>query len=160
VERRQEGRQRGRGRLLWWVPALVAAGIVATVALRFGPLAPPAGLQVAVEPGPGVRRGAEAQPGDRLLLEARSGGGAQAELRVYRDDHELVLRCSTQPPCRRRGDTLRATLTLPAVGTYQPLLLLSDQPLPAPTAGGLDADAGVALEAGARVELGEAVRVR
>lgn len=160
IGRRQEARKRSRNRLLLWAPAAAAAGLLVALALRLVPLAPAEGLRVVVEPGESVRRGVEAQPGDRLLLEAQVGEAARAELRIYRNDRELVLRCSTREPCRRRGDVLEAHLVLPSVGTYQPLLLVSDAPIPAPTSGGLDADAEAALETGARVELGDAVRVR
>ncbi len=70
-----------------------------------------------------------------------------------------MLRCSREGPGRRRGKTLEASFVLPAVGSYQPLLLLADEPVPAPAGGGLDADAEAALAAGARVELGDEVHV-
>jgi hypothetical protein len=141
------------------VPSGLAAALLAVVLLWPSPPGLP-GITVAVEPGKGpVRRGVEAQPGDRLVLRATTGGARHAELRVYRNDVDLVFRCSEATPCERSGRTVSATVVLETVGTYQPLLLTSVSPLPAPTAGSLDADAGSALEAGAQVELGEEVTV-
>ncbi len=160
IERRRAARRRRRRWLRWWLaPVGAAAALLLIVTLRPNLVAPDGVFRVSVEPGPGARRGAEAQPGDRLILQAATGGTPHAELRVYRDDIELVLRCSTAAPCTRQGDNLRATLVLPAVGSYQPLLLLSDQPLPAPTGSGLDADSAAALDA-AHVDLGVEIRVQ
>ena len=102
-------------------------------------------LAVQIEAGATVRRGQEAQPGDRLILRATADEDRHAELRVYRNDRQLVLRCSQEPPCIRRGDTLEASLTFDAVGTYQSVLLTADEPLPAPGQG-LDADTAAALD--------------
>src|SRR5262249_21999179 len=137
----------------WWlVPAGVVASLAAFLLLR--PLAPPPhSLRAEVMTGAAIRRGSEAQPGDRLRLQAATGGGQHAELRVYRHDSELILRCAAERPCARRGEELRATLLLDGVGRYQPLLLLSRKPLPA-TASDLEADTHAALAAGADVELG------
>lgn len=161
IARRKSARRRGG-----WLRLLIPAGAAAALAALLLVGTPPgpdegvATLTVRVEAGAGpARRGSEAHPGDRLRLEARTGDAAHAELRVYRSDRELVLRCSTAPPCVRQGQTLRADVPLPALGTYQSLLLLSDSPLPAP-AGTLDADAGSALEAGAHVTLGDEVSVQ
>lgn len=156
------GQDRRRPWLRTLVPAAIGTCVVALLLIPQWPRAPlvPT-LEVEVRPlasGP-ARRGTEAGLGDRLLLRARTGGASHAELRVYLNDAELVLRCSSKPPCRRQDEMLRATLALNALGTYQSLLLVSDHPLPAPVED-LDGDAGRALAAGARVELGEAVLVR
>lgn len=150
----------------WWrsgwlmAPAgALAAAAVAFILLRPAPPAEP-GLEVAIVRGEGpLRRGTEARSGDRLQLTAQVGTATHAELRVYRQDVELVLRCSEEPPCRRRGELLEAVLVLEKVGAYQPLLLTSDRPLPASVAD-LDTDAGAALAAGAEAWLGEPVEVR
>ncbi|MCP4654663.1 MAG: hypothetical protein GY856_04495 [bacterium] len=156
------GRERRRRWLRTLVPAAIGACVLALLLIPQLPRAPIApALEVEVLPpasGP-ARRGTEAGLGDRLLLGARTGGASHAELRVYLNDSELVLRCSSEPPCIREDETLRAALELSSLGTYQSLLLVSDNPLPAP-AEDLDGDAGRALAAGARVELGEAVLVR
>lgn len=165
IARRQERRRKRwwSGWLVpgWLVPAGMAAAVVATLFAVLVTRAP-SGLELtlSIEPGPAVRRGTEAQPGDRLVLSATTDGAAHAELRVYRDDAELILRCSDEPPCRRRGDRLRASVVLPAVGTYQPLVLVSEAPLPAAGSAGLDADAAAALASGARAELGATVLVQ
>lgn len=159
IERHRERSWRG------WRPWVLAAAGTAAVALIVAllvvePGPPPSlALQVEIAAGGAARRGADAHPGDRLLLRASLSGARHAELRVYRNDADLVLRCATEPPCIRTGDVLEAALALPSPGSYQPLLLASDRPLPAPSAG-LDADAGAALEAGATVDLGREVQVR
>jgi hypothetical protein len=114
-----------------------------------------------VEGGP-VRRAAGARPGDRLDLRAETAGSPHAELRIYRNGRELVLRCpsdSGDPSCRRDGGELRASLTLPSVGDYQAVLVLDDEPLPPPRKG-LDPDAGAAFAQGAQVLLGDEISVR
>ena len=159
VEQRKAARRRLRS---WWllVPA-AAAVLIAVLLLR--PVSPPPvrlALAVEVETGTGtVRRGAEAHPGDRLHLRAATGEAEYAELRVYRNNRALVLRCSTEPPCQRRQGALEATFLLPAIGTYQSLLLTSDRSLPE-TDAGLDPDVAAALQAGARATLGTEVEAR
>ncbi len=149
--------RRYRSRSRWLAPAAAAAVLV------FLLLRPPEpvemSLAVRVEAGATVRRGEEANLGDRLVLEANAGPDRHAELRVYRNDRQLVLHCSNEPPCIRRGDTLQASLPLDAPGTYQSVLLSAEEPLPAP-AHGLDADTAAALDAGASFELGTEIEVR
>lgn len=156
-----EGRQKQRSFARRWIPATaaVAAALLLLILLptRRGP-APFSFHQEILSEG-SVRRGESAQPGDRLILRATTGGAAHAELRVYRDERDLVLRCSSEPPCILNGDRLEANLVMESLGSYQPLVLLSEQPIPAPSSG-LDADAGAAAAVGARVELGQAVQVR
>lgn len=157
IERRRAGRRRP---WLWLVPVGLAAALVGLVLVLLPRPVPAPALTVAVTPGDGpVRRGAEARPGDRLELAATADGSGHAELRVYLNDRELVLACSDRPPCERRGDRLTATLELPGIGRYQPVLLTSEEPIPPPAAG-LDADAAAALDEGAEVTLGRQVEVR
>lgn len=156
IDRRQKRR--------WWPRWIAPVGIAAMAAMAalfliWIPGQRPAGLQVGIETGTTVRRGAEAQPGDLLRLTATTGGARYSELRVYRNDEELVLRCSTEPPCSRRRGELRASVTLDGVGRYQPLLLISESPFPN-SSSDLDADTDAALTAGAEVELGPRVVVR
>jgi hypothetical protein len=119
-----------------------------------------ASLRVDVRRSSAVQyRSVEARPGDRLALDADTGGAPHAELRVYRNDRELLLRCSTRAPCRREGGALRAELELDAEGSYQPLLLFGAVPPPAPT-GDLGRDAAAAVAAGVEAEVGTLVVVR
>jgi len=158
IEERQ-----GRPRRRWpWIvaPVGLAAALAALLLVRVPqPGASAASLHLEVLAGhSAVRRGVEAQPGDRIILHATTGGAAQAELRVYRNDAELVLRCSTEAPCVRRGEDLRAAMTLDGIGRYQSLLFLSQKPLPS-VASDLETDTSAALAAGADVELGPEVVV-
>jgi hypothetical protein len=156
IEQRR-GRRRWRP---WWglVPAALAASLAVALFVRT-PEPVPAFLKAEIEAGPSVQRGDEAKPGDSLRLTASTGGARHAELRVYRNDAELVLRCSTESPCSRKGEDLQATVVLDGIGRYQPLLLFSKSPLPKASAQGLDADTETALAAGAEVELGKEIVV-
>ena len=159
VEERKSAGRRLRG---WWLLVPAAAAVLIAVLLLRPSAPPPARLALAVEVETGtgaVRRGAEAHPGDRLHLRASTGEADHAELRVYRNNRALVLRCSTEPPCRRGKGTLEAAFRLPSIGSYQPLLVTSDHSLPEAGAG-LDADVARALAAGARATLGAEIEVR
>ncbi len=142
----------------WWI-APVAVAAMAALFLIWIPGQRPAGLQIEIEAGTTVRRGAEAHPGDLLRLEATTGGALYSELRVYRNDTELILRCSAEPPCSQRRGELKASVVLNGIGRYQPLLLLSENPLP-DVASDLDTDTGAALDAGAEIEMASEVVVR
>ena len=100
-------------------------------------------------------RGGHARPGDVLDVQARTGGAAHAELRVYRDDggagQALLLRCTDQAPCSRRGDDIAASVRLEQRGHYRLVFLHGPQPLPAPGAS-LDDDLARARAAGATIE--------
>lgn len=159
IERRRSTRGR---RWLWTLaPAAAAAVLVALVLLRpLPPDASAAALQVTVVPGAGsAHRGTDARPGDRLDLAATTAGSEFAELRVYFNDTELALSCSSEPPCRRDNGRLRATLELQRRGTYQGMLLASERQIPAALPD-LDADSGAAVDAGATVKVGPEIRVR
>jgi hypothetical protein len=123
---------------------------------------PPATASLAVDIYFGqaiVSRGQEAKPGDELRLRAVRAGFAFAELRVYFNDTELSMRCSTDPPCRRDGDALSAVSVLQSLGTYRPILIVSAAPIPEPT-GNLNQDAGAAIRSGATVRAADPIAVR
>jgi hypothetical protein len=159
-QHRERRRPRWPGWRGWMVP--VGVGLAASLAALFlirPPGPQPPSLHAEVQAGATVRRGGEAQPGDLLRLTAATGGARHAELRVYRNDTELVLRCSTDRPCTRRGEELRAAVLLDAVGRYQPLLMRAQSPLPPPVSD-LEKDTSAALAAGADVRLGSEIVVR
>ncbi|MBC7978839.1 MAG: hypothetical protein H7138_27970, partial [Myxococcales bacterium] len=70
--------------------------------------------------------GNEATVGDTLHVEVTELGAG--ELRVYRDDQEVVLRCPGPPPCVRTAGRLAGELRLAAPGQYRAVYLT-----PAPT---------------------------
>lgn len=144
------GRRR-RGSLAAAGIALAAAAVVLIVALRAdrgGQRAPVPELAVEIVPGSGpARRSTAAQPGDRVRVTA-AWRAPHVELRLYRGDRVLVARCSTEPPCRRDGGALTATVPLPSAGDYHLVVLTAPAPLPEP-AGDLDGDVAAAIEAGA-----------
>ncbi|HEX7183922.1 MAG TPA: hypothetical protein VF756_18980 [Thermoanaerobaculia bacterium] len=158
---RQRVEQRRRRRLSWgWVLAPLGATALAATLFFAMPRTPssPSLAQEVVESG-SIRRAAGARPGDRLVLRAETAGSPHAELRVYRNRRDVVLRCPGDPSCHRDGGELSASLTFPSVGDYQAVLVLGPEPLP-PPGKGLDPDAGAAFTRGAQVLLGDEISVR
>jgi hypothetical protein len=161
--------QRPRRRQRWMAAGIAACAAALCIVVWRAPLSESQlTLTTAVIRGEGAPlRGGAAQPGDRLQMSASLPGARYAELRVYRDDRELVLRCAPSAlpqsaqgtlSCARSGDILRAELRLAAIGAYQAYATTSDSPLP-PPAPTLAEDSARLLAAGARIALGPAVRV-
>lgn len=160
AERARARHARRRRIVVYFSSAALAASILAVLTLRSPDLPRAASLTVAVVAGSGApRRGDEAKPGDVLHLEAEAGGAEHAELRVYRGTGELVLRCSSEAPCKRGEDHLEASLALLAMGTYQALLVTAPGPLPEP-AGDLNRDTERVSAAGGAVRLAPPIDVR
>jgi len=154
-----------------WAAAGLATAALVLVLVR--PLAPPAsssaGLVLQVEDGTGRRGPAPAglRPvesltgplplGSRLVVDVSTGRAGFAELRVYRNDVDLLLQTSL---AAGRGGTspTRVALLLDAVGRYRAVLLLSRRELPAP-AGSVDADVA-ARPAEVDVVVGAEIAVR
>jgi hypothetical protein len=139
-------------RARWWMfaaPALACAAAAAVYlwwprsTLPVQQLA----LAVSVEHGGPIVRGTTAHPGDTLVA-STTGGAAHTAIWIYRDDHELVMSC-TSSPCR---------VTLTARGDYSIVALSSDAPLPTPH-GTLDDDVSAAAKSGATYTI-EPVEVR
>lgn len=164
--------QRAQTWRAWFVPALsaMAATLLAGTWWWFAPrsnprLVSPNALTVEVLPPQGAAlRSHQAQVGGTLALRAEVDTFRFVELRVYRDDRLLVFRCSgDRAPCRRSGARLEARWQVPRLGEYQPLLLVSQQPIAEPgdeRPRALDEDVARASEAGAEVALGGPVSVR
>jgi hypothetical protein len=155
--------RRSRPRWTWALGASAAMAALAAALFFAVPRTPsvPSLVQELIAGGATVRAAAP-HPGDRLLLRAETAGAAHAELRVYRNGRDLVLRCPedvASSACRREGSALRAELTIPSAGTFQAVLVLGDA-LPPPPGAGLDRDSGAALDRGARVVLGDELTVR
>jgi len=92
-------------------------------------------------------RGTTSAPGSLLTLEAQIGKYPFSQLRVYRDQHQLEVSCSNEPPCRRSDGTIIAEVKLEKIGRYQAILVVGDQMLPEPT-GDLDTDVANASKTG------------
>ena len=58
-----------------------------------------------------------------------------------------------------RGDRIEADVTLDAVGSYQAILVVSDQDLPR-AEGSFDSDMGNLFRSGAQIELASEIEVR
>lgn len=159
VWERIEERKPRRSPWLWVLAPLGAAALAA--ALFFAvPRTPatPAIFQQVVQEG-SIRRSESATPGDRLALRAETGEATHAELWVYRNGRELLLRCPGDRACGGKEGEITASLALPSPGRYQAVLVLGGLSLPAPGRG-LDPDAGAALDRGAQVLLGTEIDVR
>lgn len=173
IARRHESQPR-LGWRVWLVPLGVAAALLMVLVLP-GLLqqstdpgtqiaggvetAQAPGLRVAIEPVGSVYRSVGAAIGDRLRLEATTGDARHAELRVYRDADELVLRCSTEAPCQQADGKLTAEIDFPEPGTYQTVLLLASSPLPAPSGAGFEVDLDRLYEGEVEVLPGDQIRV-
>ena len=147
------------GRATRW---LVAAGVAAAAAaiwtfMYFG--TPDTTLQLAIIDGDTVYRGATARPGDSLRLSTTARRAANVELRLYRDENQLVFACDNTPPCQRDGAEISATVELSAFGEYHAVLLTSDESI-TPALGSLDGDVLRAREANANVVIAESVLVQ
>lgn len=117
---------RRRGRWRWLAAA--AAGVAAAAAVllwmrRPLPLLPSDEITVEIVRGRESRGGSTstAALGDTLQLTVRDRG--TTELRIYRDERELVMRCPGDPGCARHGRQLFARLPLTAPGRYRALTL-------------------------------------
>jgi hypothetical protein len=172
-------KKQGSLRVRWQklLPALsipvVAAALTAIIVAALRPHAPPVASQVIpvesmllafeFEPSPDRprTRGGEVAVGDTVVFHATALKPlpANSELRVYRDDAGIVLRCGNQPPCELRGANLRARFAIPAIGRYRAMIVASAAALPAPT-GFLDDDlAAISQIAGATWRWGDTIDI-
>ena len=100
--------------------------------------------------GEAVLRSEQASPGDRLVVEASSGGAVYAEVRIYRRDVEAATRAASGG-----GGVVKTDYVFPSRGRNQVVLLWSDSPLPGESTGSLDSDLSAAISAGAKYEMRE-----
>ncbi|MFK8016040.1 MAG: hypothetical protein AB8G17_11445 [Gammaproteobacteria bacterium] len=144
----------------WWVGgvALAASAVVAAVLLNTNP-GRAGSLSHELFSGQVAYRGAAAKPGDQLRLQSTARGSRYTQLRLYRDDQELIFSCNDGPPCEQESDRIFASVALTAFGRYQAVLLMSDSAIP-PATGALDHDVLTAREAGSQVIVGESIDVR
>jgi hypothetical protein len=172
------GRQKAGWKKRWLVAAAAAAAILLGVGQMMRRPAPratstPIPLAFHLELAPRraadtpVRRGSPPspgssggtiflQPGDELVFDVAAGNARYAEVRLYREDRELQLRCP--PGCRRDGDHLLGRFTLPAIGRYQAYLVASENPLPDPEPT-LAEDTARLVRSGARIALSPPMQV-
>jgi hypothetical protein len=115
-------------------------------------------LAVRIDRGGAPLRGSAPHPGDLLVVRARAEGRRHIELRVYRADRELVLRCAEGLACSPSGDSVDASVALAEAGRYRALLLATDRELPPPDAT-LDQAAAQVGDHGGVATLSEAIDV-
>ena len=87
-------------------------------------------LAVRIDRGGAPLRGSAPHPGDLLVLRAQGGGRRHIELRVYRSERELVLRCAEGLACSPSGDRVNTSIELSQAGRYRAILLATDRELP------------------------------
>jgi hypothetical protein len=127
-----------------WLPgptAALAFAAAAAVLLQAAPVPrrplDDGGPSIRVVRGEGARGdGADAALGDTLHVEAPTGG----ELRIYRDDRDVVLRCIAGA-CTSTPGRVIAELRLSAPGVYRAVVLLPDAGPAIPMTGTLAGDA-------------------
>jgi hypothetical protein len=148
--RRARGRRRG-----WWAVLPVLVGAVAVVLLvRSRPslhdeTPGPTALALAFEsPADRVRGAGGIAVGATLVMTASALRQPYAEFRLYRDGSGLLIRCAEQPPCERRGASLRGRFKLPAIGRYRLVLVVAPAPA-SPPAGIYDRDLAALTVTGA-----------
>lgn len=144
-------------RWAWLMAAAIVAALFIVLARssREAPLT--ASLQVEVIRAAVARRADVAVIGDRLSVRA-SSRAPHTELRVYRDERELWLRCPGDTRCRVAGGVLEADAVLALRGSYRAVVLTASAPLPAPR-GALDDDARAVQAIAGRVEMRPAIEV-
>jgi hypothetical protein len=142
IARRDQGQ--GATRAVRWILGLGLPAAAAMAALLLW-LRPPGGdpagtpavsdrplLAMRIVPGAQKHRAAgQAAAGDELRVVVHSATG-NAEVRVYRDDVGLAVRCSDKPPCSRKGKSLELRWPLPAVGRYRVQVVGAPSALPEP----------------------------
>jgi len=173
IDRSQAPVVRRRAWRVWRWGALGVAAAVAALTVTVWRTRPPASalsLSTELIEDHGQLRGNGVQIGDRLRVRAVVAAARYAELRVYRDDRELVLRCAPDAgqaqavprerpsSCSREGAILQSELRLGSAGAFQPFVVASDAALP-PPAPTLAEDSARLVAAGARIALGPAIRV-
>jgi len=156
VDRERERNKRPPVRWTWVLAAALLA-VAAIVVLR-RPREEALALRQEVIHAASGRRADSAATGDRLRLRATLGSAAHAELRVYRGERELVLRCPGDSRCSAERGSIGAELTLESRGSYRVMVLSAETPLSTPR-GSLDDDARAAHALGGRVEVGPAIDV-
>jgi len=149
-----------------WAAALTAAAAVA-LWLKVRPSGPTSpglglaeiGLTSKVSPRAAMR-GDGVNRGDLWLLHGQSTNGLARQLRVYRDDLNLVARCpgDPAPACTESSSGIDLSMVL-TPGRYQAIWLVSAS-APIPPARSLDGDAGAAGSAGLSYQLSDELRVR
>jgi hypothetical protein len=93
----------------------------------------------------------DAHPGQEVHARAILAGEPHFEIRVYRGSRELLVRCpDAGPPVCLEADRTLLVWTVPTVGTYQVVFLVSQQPIVAPR-GSFNDDTAAATAGGARV---------
>jgi hypothetical protein len=123
-----------RSRRAAWAAATAAIAAAAALVLwlQIKPPPPPPREPIAsrIVPGGGVRGLGEisAALGDLLVFDAAATAGG--ELRIYRDDREVVVRCPGDAACGAGPDRIAAVLRVTAPGQYRAVYL------PPPSSGG------------------------
>ena len=142
----------GRRTLRWFLLAAGVAAACVAVALSLRSSDEPLALSHSVLAGAPTRRADSPVVGDRLRVHAATGSARHAELRLYRGERQLLLRCPGDARCQVGAQTIDVEIEFVARGRYRALLLFGEGLLPEP-AGSIDDDARAAQAAGAETRL-------
>lgn len=153
-------RRRRRQRLAIAAAGMAAAAAAALVLWPHRDASPEIAplLAIHIDRSGAPLRGSAPHPGDLLVLRGHGIGRRYLELRVYRADREVVLRCADELPCRPHGDVVEASVALAEAGRYRAVLLSSDRALPPPDAT-LDQAAAQVSDAGGVATVSEPIDV-
>lgn len=178
IERRGHRRRQTRRWVTWGLVPLALALILALAKdwiLSAPDLPLPVGLEMTLIEGESTLRSLDAAAGDSLRLRALVPDAGDMELRVYRNDRNLVFGCGTdgsstwvmtsidgavQGSCKLKKGVLESQIPMQSRGRYQALWIRGPSGLPKPGAEGLDPDAALLIDAGAEVELSDSITVR
>jgi hypothetical protein len=152
---------RRRRPLRWLAPALAAAAIAIVVFARRGPPPEPSeAFVVEVRHRDGTRAGSAedvvlGSVGDELVVSARHSD--LRELRVYRGDRDLLVRCPGHDRCAGDATSWRLVLQIDEPGSYRVIRIAGAT---APPAGTFDDDIAALRAAGAALEIGTLVELK
>jgi hypothetical protein len=152
--------RRRRTMIVAGVGLAAAAAAVILLLARKDPTPGTPSLALTIVEGGAPRRGADAHPGQTIEAVAHGGGSTAAELRIYREGRDLLLRCPGGEPsaCRRVEGGVAASYTIVSVGDHQIVWFVSPKPIPPPT-GSFDGDVGAVAAGGGRVAKSETIHV-
>jgi hypothetical protein len=158
---REEAQRKRRARMRWLGIAATAVAVAAALVLWFGVrrTANEAFMHVRIEGADGFRSGVSrgkisAVVGATLFVDARHP--ELKELRVYRDDRDLVARCPGDRGCAGGGTHWKLTLRFTEVGIYRAIRI--DKAVVPPE--GYDEDMVALRKAGAALDEDRIIEVR
>lgn len=139
--------------------ASIAAAILSARSISWPQRGQP-GLEIILHERPAsLLRSADPQVGESWLFRATGAASARADLRIYFNSREMLMRCAEDRPCKVSGDDLELVLRLEAAGSYRAVLFSGSQ-LPVAVTGMFETDVARGLKDGAEVLIGTPMEAR